>query len=76
MRSCRIVLSLFLTFVFSSLGYGADAPIKLRVAYPTLTSGYAMAWITKDEQIFRKHGLDVELLFIQSSPNSLCEISS
>ncbi len=68
MRSCRIVLSFFLTLVFSSLSYGADAPIKLRVAYPTLTSSYAMAWITKEEQIFRKHGLDVELLFIQSSP--------
>ena len=27
-----------------------------------------MAWIAKEENIFRKHGLDVELLFIQSSP--------
>jgi NitT/TauT family transport system substrate-binding protein len=33
-----------------------------------LTSGYAVTWITKEAQIFRKHGLDVELLFIQSSP--------
>jgi NitT/TauT family transport system substrate-binding protein len=48
--------------------YAAEAPIKLRVAYPTLTASYAVTWIAKEENIFRKHGLDVELLFIQSSP--------
>jgi NitT/TauT family transport system substrate-binding protein len=48
--------------------YAAEAPIQLRVAYPTLTASYAVTWIAKEENIFRKHGLDVELLFIQSSP--------
>jgi NitT/TauT family transport system substrate-binding protein len=48
--------------------YAGEAPIKLRVAYPTLTASYAVTWIAKEENIFRKHGLDVELLFIQSSP--------
>jgi ABC-type nitrate/sulfonate/bicarbonate transport system substrate-binding protein len=33
-----------------------------------LTASYAVAWITEETQIFRKHGIDVELLFIQSSP--------
>ena len=68
MRSYSRLVSSFLMFVFPSLSYGGEAPVKLRVAYPTLTFGYSVAWITKDEQIFRKHGLDVELLFIQSSP--------
>jgi ABC-type nitrate/sulfonate/bicarbonate transport system substrate-binding protein len=59
---------LLLTLLLPSRIYAAEAPIKLRVAYPTLTSSYAVAWIAKEENIFKKHGLDVELLFIQSSP--------
>ena len=57
-----------IALLVSSTSYAAQAPIKLRVAYPTLTGSYAVAWIAKEEQIFKKNGLDVELLFIQSSP--------
>ena len=56
------------TLLLTSRIYAGEAPIKLRVAYPTLTASYAVAWIAKEENIFRKNGLDVELLFIQSSP--------
>jgi ABC-type nitrate/sulfonate/bicarbonate transport system substrate-binding protein len=51
-----------------SMVQGAESTAKLRVAYPTLTASYAPAWITKEAQIFRKHALDFDLLFIQSSP--------
>ena len=65
----RRKLSIFLLMlVLPSLSYAAEAPIKLRVAYPTLTASYAVAWVAKEENLFRKNGLDVELLFIQSSP--------
>ena len=63
----RLLTALVIFFV-SSASWAGEAPIKLRVAYPTLTAGYAVAWVTKEEQIFKKNGLDVELLFIQSSP--------
>lgn len=63
----RLLSALVILFV-SSASWAGEAPIKLRVAYPTLTAGYAVAWVTKEEQIFKKNGLDVELLFIQSSP--------
>jgi NitT/TauT family transport system substrate-binding protein len=63
----KVLIALIGLFV-SSTSWGAPVPIKLRVAYPTLTGSYAVAWIAKEEQIFRKNGLDVELLFIQSSP--------
>jgi hypothetical protein len=37
--------------LFMAPSYAAEAPIKLRVAYPTLTASYAMAWIAEEEQI-------------------------
>jgi ABC-type nitrate/sulfonate/bicarbonate transport system substrate-binding protein len=61
----------FLSFLL--LLYPVDDPRcrtngKVACGNPTLTASYAVAWITKETQIFRKHDLDVELLFIQSSP--------
>ena len=64
----RKLFIFLLMLVLPSLSYAAEAPIKLRVAYPTLTASYAVAWVAKEENLFRKNGLDVELLFIQSSP--------
>ena len=61
------LLTLLLLFI-PSMAQGAESAAKLRVAYPTLIASYAVAWITKEAQIFRKHPLDVDLLFIQSSP--------
>ena len=56
--SFQVAIVLIVLFV-SSTSYAAETPIKLRVAYPTLTGSYAVAWIAKEEQIFKKNGLDV-----------------
>jgi ABC-type nitrate/sulfonate/bicarbonate transport system substrate-binding protein len=68
MRVQMKLLSFVIWVFVSSLSHAAESMVKLRVAYPTLTASYAVAWIGKEAQIFRKHGLDVDLLFIQSSP--------
>lgn len=62
------LLTVFVIFLVSPTSWAGEAPIKLRVPYPSLTGGYAVAWVTKEEEIFKKNGLDVELLLIQSSP--------
>lgn len=56
-----------LGLLFSTHGFAAEAPIRLRVAYPTNAAGYAILWVTKDAGLFEKNGLDAELLYIQSS---------
>lgn len=68
MRIRGTLFFISLTLLLPSRIPAAETAIKSRVAYPTLTASYAVAWIAKEENIFRKHGLDVELLFIQSSP--------
>jgi NitT/TauT family transport system substrate-binding protein len=44
---------------------GAQGPQKIRIGYPSISSRQAQLWIAKDEGIFRKYGLDVELIFLR-----------
>lgn len=41
--------------------------VKLNAAYSTIAAGYSLIWVTKESGMFKKNGLDVELLFIGSS---------
>jgi NitT/TauT family transport system substrate-binding protein len=43
----------------------AQTAQKIRIGYPSISSRQAQLWIAKDEGIFRKHGLDVELIFLR-----------
>jgi ABC-type nitrate/sulfonate/bicarbonate transport system substrate-binding protein len=38
---------------------------KIRIGYPSISSRQAQLWIANDEGIFRRHGLDVELIFLR-----------
>lgn len=43
----------------------AQTAQKIRIGYPSISSRQAQLWIAKDEGIFRKYGLDVELIFLR-----------
>lgn len=43
------------------------APVSIKVAYSELTAAQAPTWVAEEAGIFDKYGLDVELLYIQSS---------
>src|SRR5918996_4703969 len=38
---------------------------KIRIGYPSISSRQAQLWVAKDEGLFRKYGLDVELIFLR-----------
>jgi ABC-type nitrate/sulfonate/bicarbonate transport system substrate-binding protein len=38
---------------------------KIRIGYSSISSRQAQLWVAKDEGLFRKHGLDVELIFLR-----------
>ena len=44
---------------------GAQSPQKIRIGSPSISSRQAQLWIAKDEGLFRKYGLDVELIFLR-----------
>ncbi|MGE5304477.1 MAG: ABC transporter substrate-binding protein [Alphaproteobacteria bacterium] len=44
---------------------------KLRLAYASVTTAFAVPWITKEAGLFRRHGLDVEIVYIASGPRTI-----
>jgi NitT/TauT family transport system substrate-binding protein len=60
-----------LLVAFASLVLFADpvpaqlAPMK--IGYSTIAAGQSLVWVTREAGIFKKNGLDVELIFIGSS---------
>ena len=49
---------------------------KLHVGYSAQAGSLAPIWITKEAGIFKKHGLDVELLFIPGGPTAAAALMS
>lgn len=64
MKTITFVLAALVQLV-SWFDAQAQTPQKIRIGYPSISSRQAQLWIAKDEGIFRKHGLDVELIFLR-----------
>lgn len=43
----------------------------IRVGYPSLATGFAASWVTADKGIWKKHGLDVELIFLRGGSRTV-----
>jgi NitT/TauT family transport system substrate-binding protein len=53
-----------------SIPSGAGAQV-IRVGYPSLATGFAASWVTADKGIWKKHGLDVELIFLRGGSRTV-----
>ncbi|HSF56614.1 MAG TPA: ABC transporter substrate-binding protein [Candidatus Binatia bacterium] len=49
---------------------------KLHVGYSAQAGSLAPIWVTKEAGLFKKHGLDVELLFIPGGPTAVAALLS
>ncbi len=49
---------------------------KIRIGYPSISSRQAQLWIAKDEGLFRKHGLEVELIFLRGGQVAVQALAS
>ena len=60
----RFLAGFTIFLVFSSIAK-AQAPLeKMRLTYSAIGGSQASVWIPYEAGIFRKHGLDVELLYV------------
>lgn len=55
-----------LSFLFSA-GTVCAQLAKLRSGYSVLSIGQSVFWVTKEAGIFKKNGLDAELLYLSSA---------
>ena len=58
-----LVTALFQVFIWTSAG--AQSLQKIRIGYPSISSRQGQLWVPKHEGLFRKYGLDVELIFLR-----------
>ena len=49
----------------------AEGLQKLRLAYASMTSAFAVPWIAKEAGIFRRRGMDVEIVYVASGPRTI-----
>src|SRR4026209_3057116 len=61
--------------LFSSLSRLALAQEKLNFAYISPNAGSSsVLWIARDAGIFKKHGLDVNVIYIEGTPKALMSL--
>src|ERR1051325_2171760 len=60
-----------LVIVFVSLFPSSPRAEPLRIAYTSIAMVYGPLWLTREAGIFKKHGIDPELLYIAGGPPSL-----
>src|SRR5262245_4322138 len=69
MNRNRISIFGLLGILFSSAGLcSAEA---FRVGFPSLATGFAPSWVAADKGIWKKHGLDVELIFLRGGSRTV-----
>ncbi|MGH7834742.1 MAG: ABC transporter substrate-binding protein, partial [Candidatus Binatia bacterium] len=49
---------------------------KLRIGYPSISSRQSQLWIAKDEGLFKKYGLEVELIFLRGGQVAIQALAS
>ncbi len=52
----------------------ATAGAAWRIGYSAISGGFAPLWIAADTGLFKKHGLDVELVYTRAGPVSLAAL--
>jgi NitT/TauT family transport system substrate-binding protein len=57
-----------LLFGFSSALWSAET---FRVGFPSLATGFAPSWVAADKGIWKKHGVDVELIFLRGGSRTV-----
>jgi NitT/TauT family transport system substrate-binding protein len=62
-------------FLFGGVASLARAQV-IRVGYPSLATGFAASWVTADKGIWKKHGLDVELIFLRGGGRTVAALVS
>jgi NitT/TauT family transport system substrate-binding protein len=56
---------LFLSLLFCAQTVHAQAPKKIKIGYPAISYNQIHIWVAQDAGLFRKHGLDTEIVFFR-----------
>jgi NitT/TauT family transport system substrate-binding protein len=78
--SVSLLVGIMMTF-FSATAETADQPIgrpleKVTIVYSSISGTMAPVWVTHEAGIFRKHGLDTQLVFVEGGSRAVKALTS
>ncbi|MBI4528512.1 MAG: ABC transporter substrate-binding protein [Deltaproteobacteria bacterium] len=77
LKASRFGLALAVCFLSWSAAAAQQKPSNaLTISYPSISGAQAVLWIGKETGIFRKNGLDVDLVYIGGGPRSMAALLS
>ena len=79
-RLAAVIYFLIASLFFPAGAYSAETPErpleKLTIAYSSVSGNMAPLWITHERGFFRKNGLDVQIVFIESGSTAVQSLSN
>ncbi len=76
MRKYFVVPALALIFCYGFAAAQEKRTAPLTVSYPSISGAQAVLWIAKETGIFRKNGLEADLVYITGGPRSMAALLS
>ena len=73
-KSRKITFWITCALLWVSLAADSSAADRLRVAYSALNASQSYLWVAQDMGFYRKYGLDVELLYINSGSMNIAAL--
>src|SRR5437588_7813802 len=73
----RFLFVVFIIMVFCGGSGKLNAQERLNFAYISPNAGSSsVLWVAKDAGIFKKHGLDVNIIYIEGTPKALMSLTA
>jgi NitT/TauT family transport system substrate-binding protein len=75
MRCCAVVASFLLVSILLRDAEAAELPL-VRIAHGAFSEKVAVLWIGAEQGLFRKHGVNIEVINIRSGPQTMAALVS
>src|SRR5712691_3428811 len=63
-----LLVGVLITLAQSAMPLSAEI---VRVGYPSLATGFAPSWVTSDKGIWKKQGLDIEIIYLRGGSRTV-----
>jgi ABC-type nitrate/sulfonate/bicarbonate transport system substrate-binding protein len=75
-REARMIRHVQILFIVWGVSLAFAAPSRcdaeiFRIGFPSLATGFAPSWVTVEKGIWKKHGLDVELIYLRGGSRTV-----
>src|SRR4029450_9238505 len=75
-REARMIRHVQILFIVWGVSLALAAPSRchaeiFRIGLPLLATGFAPSWVTVQKVIWKKHGLDVELIYLRGGSRTV-----